>query len=398
MNKTFQITINEALKTVEASVPAPVSEYVPLYDAFGRVLASDIHCDVALPPCDLSAMDGFACREADRDMPLTVIETVAAGSIPQKKVTAGTCSRIMTGAPVPEGADCVVMFEDTHTDVSGHTITIVNKRNNRNIRFRAEDVGKGDTVLKKGALIGAPHMAILAATGKSAVRVVKRLRVGIIATGDELVEPDKKPLRGQIRNTNSCQLFAQTLRAGALPHYAGIVRDNPDDLDQALRNVLPGCDVLLLSGGVSMGDFDFVPEVFRRNGIRLLFEKIAVKPGKPTVFGTTGKKALFGMPGNPVSAFVIFELLVGPFLRKSSGTTMSPLRARVALEERVHRKKTGRHEFIPVAFTERGTVRPLPFHGSAHIHAFADADGIIGIPAGEASIDAGSSVDVIVVR
>ena len=398
MKKKSPLTFNHAFDTVLKTAPLCTSERIPLIEAAGRVLAADIRSDVNMPPMDLSTMDGYACRSQDRDRTLTVIETIAAGTVPAKTVTAGTCSRIMTGAPVPRGADTVVMFEDTVFDNKKETVTIVNNQENRNIRFHAEDVCKGDIVLQKGALIEAPHIAILSSVGKSLVRVTKKPRVGIIATGDELVEPNVRPRMGQIRNSNSYQLFAQVKQCGAEPIYFGIVKDDPTSLDKALKKALPKCEVLLLSGGVSMGDFDFVPQILKQNGITLQFEKIAIKPGKPTVYGTAGKKRLFGMPGNPVSTFVIFEILVKPFLYKMMGYSFKRMNIRLTCAKDITRKNADRQEFRPIFISADGMVEPFEYHGSAHIHAYTYADGIISIPADQKIIRAGTTIEVILLR
>jgi len=378
--------------------PRLKSERVSLFEAVGRILADDIHSDVNMPPSDLSAMDGYACRVQDSTKEMIVIETIAAGAVPKKNVTPGTCSRIMTGAPVPKGADTVIMFEDTVFNEQKGTISVVKTAKKSNIRYHAEDVGKGDKVLDKGTRIEASHIAVLSSVGKATVRVAKMPVVGIIATGDELVEPDKKPGKGKIRNSNSYQLHAQIQSACAIPVYCGIAKDTPESLDAILKASLPKCDVLLLSGGVSMGDFDYVPTVLKANGIKLIFEKVAVKPGKPTVLGTTGKKCLFGLPGNPVSTFVLFEVLVKPFLSRMTGShSLQPI-LRLPLAQEISRRKPDRQEFRPVSLTPDSKVVPVRYHGSAHIHAYTKADGIISIPRGQKSLNAGTVVEVQLIR
>jgi molybdopterin molybdotransferase len=392
------ISFEKAMKTVLAHAPKLPPERIPLPEAVGRVLATDVCSDVAMPPCDVSAMDGFACRASDRDSPLTVIETIAAGKMPRKTVGPDQCSRIMTGAPVPKGADCVVMFEDTATDIKTGLVTIIHKQDNPNIRRAGEDVRRGDRVLRKGALLSPAHAAVLAAAGKAFVSVYRRSRVGIIATGDELVEPWVRPRKGQIRNSNGPQLCAQARAAGCHAVSYGIVPDDCGMLNRAIATALRQCDVVLLSGGVSMGDFDFVPGVLRKNRVRLLFEKIAIKPGKPTVFGIAGKKRLFGMPGNPVSSFVIFEMLVKPFLYKMAGHDYSRLTVGGVLARDLARKSSSRMEFRPVRFDDSGKVSLSEYHGSAHIHAYTQARGILAIPAGVERIKAGAAVEVKILR
>jgi molybdopterin molybdotransferase len=388
------ILFEKAYETVLAHARLLRSERVLLAHTQGRVLAADIVSDIDMPPCDNSAMDGCACRAVDRDSPLTVIETIPAGAMPRKTVGPNQCSRIMTGAPLPKGADIVVMFEDTLIDRKTGRVKVTALRKNDHIRRRAEDVRKGSVVLHKSTLIRAPHLAVLAAVGKAFVSVYRRPVVGIIATGDELVEPGVKPRRGQIRNSNGPQLCAQVHGAGCVPVYFGIAKDDPAVLDRVIKKALQKCDVILLSGGVSMGDFDFVPGVLRKNRIKLLFEKIAVKPGKPTVFGIAGIKRLFGMPGNPVSTFVIFETLVRPFLYRMMGHDSSGTVVRARLGSDLATKKASRMEFRPVRFDADGTVMLPEYHGSAHILAYTQADGIVAIQAGVEKIGAGEMVEV----
>jgi molybdopterin molybdotransferase len=321
-----------------------------------------------------------------------VIETIAAGSTPKRTIHAGECSRIMTGAPLPKGADIVVMFEDTR--VEGNIVYVIQLRQKSNIRGRGEEMKKGSVALRKGTLCSPAELAVLASCGKSAVEVYRRPRVGIIATGDELVEPSVKPGPGHIRNSNGIQLCAQVTRAGCLARYFGIARDTEGAVEKLIRKALKTMDVVILSGGVSAGDFDVVPDVLRRCGARLLFEKVAIKPGKPTVFGIAEDSFVFGLPGNPVSTFVIFELLVRPFLMKLCGREYTPKKIRLPLHEKIVRKNAGRLEFIPARITKDGFVERIEYHGSAHIHAFTQADGIVAVPEGVVCVESGTKVDV----
>ncbi|MDD5675979.1 MAG: molybdopterin molybdotransferase MoeA [Chitinivibrionales bacterium] len=386
------ISFDKALETVLAFNFCPETEVVPLAEALNRILAADVVSDVDVPPADLSAMDGFACKKADLDKPLTVVETIPAGHAPQKSIGAAECSRIMTGAVIPAGADMVVMVE--HSAEEDGVVRVVKKGGSANIRFKAEDVAAADTVLAKGALITPAAIAVLAAAGNPNVKVYKQPRVGILATGDELVEPSKVPCIAQIRNSNSYQLLAQTLACGCRGHYFGIATDTLLSTETTIRNALNESDVILISGGVSAGDFDFVPAALRKLGVDIKFNGVAMKPGKPTLFGMLGQKAIFGMPGNPVSTFVVFELFVRPFLLKQMGHAYRPLIVKSRILEAFSRKKADRLEFIPVSFNHAGLIVRLAYHGSAHIHAFSAATGIIAIPAGTERIEAGDDLDV----
>jgi len=394
------IYFDEALQIVLSSaVVITESEHVGLSRALGRILASDIISDMDIPPFDKSAMDGYACRAADLDRLLKVIEVIPAGYRPQKVIGQGECSKIMTGAMVPEGADCVVMVE--HTQEENGFVRVLKKGGPANISPRAEDLRQGDTVLSRGTRITPAEIAVLASVGCDSVPVVRRPVVGVLATGSELVEPCQKPTPVQIRNSNSYQLCAQIERAGCVSCYFGIAEDNPQIIDRMLKQALAKSDVVLLSGGVSMGDFDFVPEILRQNGVSLKFEKVAIKPGKPTVFGTSdgrpGARYFFGLPGNPVSTFVLFEVLVRPFLFKLMGSSDQRTRIMARLKKDLRRKKADRLEHIPVFLNADGLVDTINYHGSAHIHAYTRANGIIVIPQGVEEIKADSQVSVLLI-
>ena len=390
------IPFEEALNIVMNSAIRLEEESVPLLEASGRVLYRDIQSDIDMPPFNKSAMDGYACRSEDIDSPLKVIETIPAGYTPQKTVGEGECSKIMTGSIVPKGADCVIMIEHTETK---DDLLIVNKKNSdQNICYKAEDVKIGDTVLQKATLITPAEIAVLASVGCDPVPVSKKPVLGIIATGSELVEPSQKPQSAQIRNSNSSQLYSQVEQARCKPIYVGIIEDSPQAIGAAIDQNISRVDIFLLSGGVSMGDFDYVPEVLLEKGFKLLFQKVAIKPGKPTVFGMKGNKFVFGMPGNPVSTFLIFEMLVKPFCYKLMGTNYSPTKVMATLVETIKRKKSDRLLLIPVVINNNGEVTLVKYHGSAHIHALTKANGILQMPAGINEIKAGEGVEVILIK
>ena len=389
------LSFEKALMIVLSKAKQLPQERVSLSQSLGRILATDIPSDIDMPPHDLSAMDGYACRAIDRDRPLHVIETIPAGKMPQKTIQTGQCARIMTGAVVPRGADMVVMFEDTNLNDKDGSVEVSTKRDNPNIRRRGEDVRRGDIVLRKGTVIMPSTVAVFAAVGRPKVQVFRQPRIGIIATGDELVEPDKRPRNGQIRNSNGWQLAAQVKESGGIPIYYGIVNDDPAALDRIIKKSLHDCDSIMLSGGVSMGDFDFVPDVFKKNKIRLLFENIAIKPGRPMVFGMSKNKCVFGVPGNPVSAFVVFEMLIKPFLYRMAGHHYARRIVSCALTETITRRNGSRLEFRPIKFSPDGSITLPDYHGSAHIHAYAKTDGIMVIPAGVTMIKSGTMVQVV---
>ena len=389
------ISFDEAYRIVLESAGQTAVEDAALGDCLGRVLAADVASDMDMPPHDLSAMDGFACRQPDLDAGLTEIETIPAGYMPTKSIGPGECSRIMTGAVVPEGADIVVMFE--HTEQRDGLVYVAEKSRRTNIRCKAENTHTGDVVLTAGTVLRPVEIAVLASVGCDPAPVYAMPRVGVVATGNELIEPRQKPTAAMIRNSNSYQLCAQIQRTGCKPKYFGIAKDTPEAVDDILATAMDECDVVLFSGGVSVGDYDFVPQILSANGIDLKFEKVRIKPGRPTVFGTKDNKYFFGLPGNPVSTFVLFEVLVRPFLVKLMGADYQPARICGRLTKDVVKRKVDRAEFRPVKLDPDGSVNFFEYHGSAHIHAYTFANGIVQIPAGVTKLNAGSNVQVTLI-
>ena len=385
--------LEDALKIVLDSAYEVGTEKVEINDSLNRILAEDVLSDMDMPPFNKSAMDGYACRREDLKNELEVIETIQAGQVPVKKVFKNQCSKIMTGSMVPTGADCVIMVEDTE-ETAENKIVFTKEKTNQNIAFKAEDINTGDVVLKKGTLIKAQHIAVLASVGCTKPNVYRKIKVGVISTGSELVEPNQKPGLSQIRNSNAYQLLAQIEKIGCIPNYVGIAIDTHKSSIKAITTALNKNDVILLTGGVSMGEFDFIPEILKNLNFEIFFKTLAVQPGKPTVFGRKGKKFVFGLPGNPVSSFNIFELLTKPLIYKMMGHNYQPLAIKLPLAKTYERKKARRLSFIPVKITDNGKVLPLEYHGSAHIRAMVHADGLISVPIGVTKINKGEIVDV----
>ena len=393
MKPGAMIPFAQALSTVLASARRLGDESVPLAEAPGRVLADDIAADDDQPPFDRSSMDGFACRRADLGQPLVVGETIAAGTMPQHGIGPGRCARIMTGAPVPAGADCVVKFEHTGTLPDG-TVRCLEAESPDNIRRRGEDVHRGDILLARGQRIAAPQVAVLASAGCARVPVARRPRVAIIATGNELVEVEAWPGSGRIRNSNGPQLAAQVAAAGALPRVLPVVRDEAEALGAALTAAMADHEVVVLSGGVSVGDFDLVPRAMVDCGLEIRFDSVAIKPGRPTTFAVGDGTWCFGLPGNPVSTFVQCELLVRPLLMGLMGGVHAPRSFAVPLAATVSRRGTARESWLPVRLDADGAAEPLAYHGSAHIHALSLADGFIVLPVGTTTLEKGTLVHV----
>lgn len=388
------LPFEEALETTLGNAFPLGEEEVQLDHSAGRVLSRDVFSDIDMPPFDKSAVDGFACRLADchAGAELKIIETIGAGSQPLLPVAEGECSRIMTGSMLPAGADTVIMVEDTEMSSADiMKINFTSKR--RHICFRAEDIRKGQKILDRGTRLRTPHVAVLAAAGCEKVMVARQPVVAVLSTGNELVEPGVKPEGPQIRNSNSWQLQSQVLQLPVACKYLGIARDSFNDLERTMRSGLEGCDVLILTGGVSMGEFDHVPAVMQRLGAKIIFKSVAIQPGRPTVFARAGNKFIFGLPGNPVSAFVLFEILVKPFLFKMMGCEFKPRVLKVPLGTDYQGKKSPRKSIIPVIL-DGGEAFPLEYHGSAHIHAYTRADGMMELEAGNQWVSKGEPVNV----
>jgi len=325
------ISADKALQLIYDLAPVLGAESIPLFRSVDRVLASDIRARTALPLFDNSAMDGFALRAADlkdatpqNPVELTVLETVRAGATARLEVKPGEAARIMTGAPLPRGADSVVMVEATETGANGKVRLAGATRARSHVRERGEDVAEGSVLLEKGALLRPYDVALLAAQGIVEVPVIRLPRVAVLATGDELVDHREEPGEGRIRNSNGPALLAALSRWGVPADDLGIAPDEPAALRAVLSAALARADVLVVTGGVSVGDFDCTKSVFADLGLREVFWKVAIKPGKPLYFGAleapgAPAKLAFGLPGNPIAALVCLEEFVRPALEKLQG-------------------------------------------------------------------------------
>ncbi len=386
------ITIEKAYNIVLQNAYTLATETTDFKNSLGRILAEDVKSDIEMPPFDKSAMDGYACRREDLKNTLEIIEVIPAGKYPEKEIVENQCAKIMTGAPVPKGADCVVPVEIA-VEIKEKTVKVIEISNKNNISYQGEDVKKGDKVLEKRIKIGAQHIAVFAAVGYTNVLVYKQPKVGIISTGDELVEPQNKPSLSQIRNSNGYQLLAQVEACGAIANYIGIADDTFDDTYEKVNKALMENDIILLTGGVSMGSFDFVPKVLEKAGVKIDFDAIAVKPGKPTTFGMAEKKFCFGLPGNPVSSYIQFDLLVKPLIYHLMGQNFQPLDIRMPMGINYQRRNAKRKAYFPVLI-KNGEIFPVDYHGSAHIHALSLAHGIASIEIGKQEIKKGEMIHV----
>ncbi len=395
------ISLREAYEIVIERTPRLEAETVPLLRAARRVLAEDVAADVNMPPFPRSSMDGYAVRAADLTTAptrLQVVASIAAGTFPDFALQPGQAAKIMTGAPVPTGADAVQMVEKTRTcEQANHVEVLERVSTSANITPAGSEAKQGETVLRAGTFISPAAMGLLAAVGKSEVRVFRAPEVGILTTGDELVEITATPVRAQIRNSNGYALFAQIEKAGGAPKLLGVARDQKHDLREKIASGLNG-DMLLLTGGVSAGDLDFVEEVFAQSGFEIFFNKVAVKPGKPVVFARAGNILIFGLPGNPVSAATMFELLVRPAMRKMMGFGVyaNPMVHAQLVERFANRSQ--REFYAPAwAWYESGKffVRPLPAKGSGDVVTYAASNAYLICPITRTELAAEEVVEVM---
>lgn len=396
------VTVEDALQQIlEAVKPLPL-EKINLFAALGRVLGEDIVSGRDIPPNDNSAMDGYALRAEDtagasRSTPRTlrVIEDIPAGYLPKKKVGAGEAIRIMTGAPIPEGADAVLQVEETER--AGSDVRIFAAlRARTNIRLAGEDVKKGDPVISRGNIIRPAETGMLAALGRSFICVHQRPAVAILATGDELLDIDEPVSPGKIVNSNSYALTAQVLECGGIPIQLGIAKDTKEDLAAKFRAALCA-DVIISSGGVSVGDYDFVKDVITELGSEMKFWQVAMRPGRPLAHGTLAGKPLFGLPGNPVSSMVSFEQFVRPALLKMMGHRNLFRKSVQAVLKETISEKGGFRYFLraQVRFEDgRYTVTTTGEQGSGILKSMVLANGLIVIPPNLSRLEKGDTVTV----
>lgn len=394
------LTVDDAqAKVLEVARRAASVMQKATAELLGLALAEDIVSDVDLPPFRKSMMDGYAVRSKDclqPGMTLLVVEEVTAGRMPSKEIQSRQAARIMTGAPVPDGADAVVMIEQT-TLAADHVTIQNNVHAGQNIQPIGKEIKNRETVIAAGTLLGPAHLALLATLGRLSVRVYPPPVVAILTTGDEIVPPDQKPQPGQIRNSNAAMLQAQCVLAKAAPRYLGIARDDRDHLRELISEGLTS-DMLILSGGVSAGKLDLVPEVLGELGVTPHFHKIAMKPGKPLFFGSQAGTLVFGLPGNPVSSFVGFELFVRPAVHRFRGITpevAAPIRLPLPREVRHVSDRPTYHPALIQPADVGETVMPTAWQGSPDLKGLAAANALCLFPPGEHVYPAGTPVPVL---
>jgi molybdopterin molybdotransferase len=398
------ITVGEAVQLILKQIRPLAPEEAPILDARGRILFENVRAARNVPPFDNSAMDGFAVRWEDVEQAsptapsvLRVLETVPAGYVAKQGLSKGSAIRIMTGAPVPQGADTIVRVEDTETSADQVRIRRVEGRGSH-VRKAGEDIRRREIILQKGRRLTAADLGLMASVGKARVRVYRRPTVAIISTGDELLNVEDKPQPGKIVNSNSYTLAAAIAEAGALPRVLGIVRDNRKGLVAAFKKAM-SCDVVVTSGGVSVGDFDFVKEAFSDIGVKMRFWRVAQRPGHPMAFGRIGAKPVFGLPGNPVSSTVSFLLYTRPALLKMMGYNKLFLPVAEATLEHDIEKRHHLKEFIRCRIRrENGQlfVSSTGTQSSGVLRSLSLAEGLIVAHEEQELLTRGSQVPVLV--
>jgi molybdopterin molybdotransferase len=396
------ISADEAQAIILKNVGRLGSHRVDIWSAYGRVVDEDVHSDTDLPPFNRAAMDGYAVRSEDvKTAPaaLTLCGTVSAGTFSDLPVAAGTCMKIMTGGVVPEGADAVVKVEDTTGPEEGMVEFRRTVSPGENVAKRGEDVRKGEVVLERGSLIRGPEVAVCASVGKTSLEVVEIPSVGVLPTGNEVVDPAELPPYGKIRNSNGPMLFTLVQGAGCRAEYMGIAPDSEDELRAAVRKGFEH-DVLLLSGGVSMGEYDLIPDVLEKEGAVILFHRVRVKPGKPLLFARKEGCMIFGVPGNPVSNFTTFFLFIRPALLKLMGRADYLPNRIDAVLGREFTYRSDRELVVPSFYMVTGGIpsfTPSSLNGSADIAGCVGVNSLAMFPEGSHTVARGERVSVLLI-
>jgi len=389
------LSVEEAARTVAQRIARLPAERVPLRDARSRILAANLVAPRALPTFDNSAMDGYAARSSELPATLPVIATVAAGQVLTEAIPPRVAVRIMTGAPMPQGLDTVVIQEEA--TVEGRDVTLPASPVGDNIRRAGEDIAAGDIAVRGGERLDAAELGLLAALGYTDVPVTRAPRVALIATGDELVSAADSPSKGQIIDSSAHTLAALIAGCGGIATYVGIAKDDPITLTALIASAM-NHDVVITTGGVSVGDRDHVRAALKSAGVELELWKVAMKPGKPFSFGMNGNVPVFGLPGNPVSTFVAFELFVRPALLAMQGAAVTTRPHALVVLPSGYRKQAGRTHYIRAKVVrdgERLIAHPHPKQGSAMLSSLVGCNALVELPAEATEILPNSVVPAI---
>jgi molybdopterin molybdotransferase len=392
---TFHEAREVVVKEVRGARPVPAIEEIPLDSVCGRVLAEDVAADRDSPAMSRSVRDGYAVRAGDVPGELQIIGEVRAGDRYQGSVGPGQAVEIMTGAPIPAGADAVVMIEHT-TSVDGRVRTDRSAEKQQFINPKGCEAKAHETVLHAGKRLDYTDIAMLAAFGRPLIRVYRKPVVAIVPTGDEIVAIDESPAEFQIRNSNAFSLAAQVARAGGEPWMLPIARDTMEHTREIIAQALTGCDLLLLSGGVSAGKYDVVEQVLAGFDAEFFFDRVLIQPGQPLVFGRAGRKFFFGLPGNPSSTMVTFEIFARAALELLAGQEEIALPMPYARLTRDFRHKPGLTRFLPARLSSDGAeVTPVDWHGSGDVPALTRSNAYLAVDADRAEYPRGEMIRVL---
>ncbi len=383
--------IRRSIDTLEMIYPV---QEIDLSESLGYVLRQDILAETHMPPFDKSAVDGYACRKEDLEQELEVLEVLPAGKVPGQQIGEKQCSKIMTGGVIPEGADCVFMVEDAEM-IGTDRVKCLNPQTKLNVCYLGEDYQPGDVLVKKGAILSAGHLAVIAGTGQTRIQVAKMPSVGVLVTGSELVPYDETPEAGKIRDTNSIQLISLLKQMNLQHVFYGIIRDNYEEMSKHFQQAISENEIVIFTGGAAVGDFDLVPEIIKNEGFKVLWNRTGLKPGNPMSCAVKGNTYVFGLSGNPVSSFVQFKYLTMPVIYRLLGADYAPFRIKARMKSAYVRKNADRQGVVPARINQDGEIEAVPFHGSAHINAIPEANALLEIPAGKTNIEKG---EVIYVR
>ncbi|MEZ6142991.1 MAG: molybdopterin molybdotransferase MoeA [Zavarzinella sp.] len=398
------LTVDQAVETILTHAHVGREVRRTLADpCVGCVLAEPVISDIDSPPMTKALMDGFALRSADctsANAQLHVVEEIPAGKVSEKTIQQGQAARIMTGAAMPSGADAVIPIE--YTTMVSNLVTIQRSVPvGQHVLPQGAEMRVGQTVLARGTKLLPQELGILATVGKADFLVYESPTVGILTTGSEVVSPSEFPPPGKIRNSNGSMLFGQIHRAGGVPRMFPHVGDDRTALSHAIANALEQSDILLITGGMSVGAYDYTPEVLQEQGVTAYFHKIIMKPGRPLLFGTLGEKMIFGLPGNPVSSFVCFELFVRTAIARFRGLTNPelprvelPLAGNLAVD---HNRPTYAPGVISI-INEKMVIQPLEWFGSADLQALSQANALLELPAGKTEKQLGEHQAVLLLQ
>lgn len=389
------ISYNQALKAIGNNIKPLPLEMVKIELSFGRIITQNLTSPINLPPFNKSAVDGYALRSQEtknRLVKLHSIGCIEAGQNFTKPIKPKECVKIMTGAAIPKNLDSVIMLEEIKTSLKNFILISRKVAKGENVCLKGEDIKKGQKVINKNRIIKISDIALLAGIGKSEVLVRKKPEVAIINTGGEIINPGQKLKTQQIYNSNGPQLKSLLLAEGITPNFLGIAKDTPKELIPLISQGLKA-DILLISGGVSMGDFDLVPKILGQLGVKKIFHKVKIKPGKPVFFGKKNKTYVFGIPGNPVSNFLIYLLLIKPAIYKLLGyKNYLPKFKLGKLTQNIY-NKPGRLHFVLVNVEKKADnylLKPILSHGSADILSLAKANGFMLVEENEKQVKANS--------